>query len=682
MKCPLKLIIFIGLLLVNISRLTAQHDDWRSYLEQLAEEEMSSELIENIFQELLMLENEPLNLNSVTREQLERMPLLNYEQAVGIYGFLDKNRPVYTVYELRNVPQLDFNTVQLILPFFYVGEVEKEKTTLAEMLKWGKNEVQMRFDKTLNQRAGYAHYSDSILERYPNRKYRGEDFYHSLKYSFAYRDKIQFGLVGEKDAGEPFWQKGYTKGYDHYGFHLLVRDIGNLKTLALGDYRLSFGQGLVLNNDFTIIKSWASNNIIKSTTEPRRHHSTAEYGFFRGVAAVYQINKVNLTAFYSNKQFDANLSLIGEMTSFKTDGLHRTPLEMEKKNNTREQVAGGNINYRNGALQVGGSVVYHKYSRWLNPKLNEYNIYYLRDNSNVNASIDYSYRLRLLTIAGETAIAGNGAVATTNMIQYSPSYTFALSALYRHLPVTYNALHAGAFMENSRVQNEQGLFIGTTFNPVRKVSATAYVDLFKFPWLKSQVDAPSDGMEVYLLSSYNMNKSNSFEIRYRYKQKEQNAYYPDKDTKTVLPYNTQKARLRWNANAGRGWSFRTTADFAIYSQRHFKTESGYMISQNMSHRGNSKVQGDFFAGYFNSDSYAARLYSYERNIMSTFYMPSFYGEGLRFALSGRYNITSNLSFSVKAAHTQYFNRESIGSGTELIEGKSRTDIYTFLRWKF
>ena len=32
--------------------------------------------------------------------------------------------------------------------------------------------------------------------------------------------------------------------------HLIVREVGKLKTFVLGDYRLSFGQGLVLNNDF------------------------------------------------------------------------------------------------------------------------------------------------------------------------------------------------------------------------------------------------------------------------------------------------------------------------------------------------------------------------------------------------------------------------------------------------
>lgn len=684
MKSQALITLLVYAFCVHFVPLTAQTNDWRSHLEQLAEdeEELDAATIENMFQELTMLESNPMNLNTVSREQLERFPMLTFEQATNLADFLEKNRPVYTVFELRNASYLDFNTVELILPFFYVGEMEKIESSVHEMLRYGRNEVQFRFDKTLNKRAGYGEFSDSILQRFPNRKYRGEDFYTSLKYSFTYRDKIQFGLLGEKDAGEPFFRKGYPKGYDHYGFHLIVRDIGKLRTLALGDYRLSFGQGLILNNDFSLPKAWAINNIIRRTQDPKRHFSTAESGFFRGTAAVFQIDKVIVTAFYSNKRFDANLSNEGFITSFKIDGYHRTPGEMEKKHNAREEVTGVNINYRKDRFQIGVSGVYHSYNRVYYPTVQEYNYYYLRGSSNMNASIDYSYRFRRLSFAGETAIAKNNAVAATNMIQYAPSNLFSLSVLYRHFPVSYNALHARAFSETARVQNENGLYVGATFSPARKVSVTSYIDVFRFPWVRSQVDKPSKGVEAYFLGTYTVSRNSDFELRYRYKQREQNVRYPDENSRTVLPYNTQKIRLRYNNTLNSGWNFRTTVDVALYSQKHFPTETGYMLSQNIGYRGSDKIRGDLYFGYFSSESFAARLYSYERNILNTFYMPSFYGEGLRMALSGRYDFTSRLSFSAKIGHTRYFDRETIGSGTELIQGNSRTDVFTYLRWRF
>ena len=171
-----------------LSAIHTQTNDWRTYLEQLAEEEMDEASLETMFEELSFREQNPMNLNSVTRDELERFPLLSFNQATAIADFLEKNRPIYTVFELRNVYMLDIATVELILPFFYVGEVVSERKkplNVEEAIKYGRHNVQMRLDKTLTKRAGYGEFSDSILAKYPNQKYLGEDFYHSLKYSFT-----------------------------------------------------------------------------------------------------------------------------------------------------------------------------------------------------------------------------------------------------------------------------------------------------------------------------------------------------------------------------------------------------------------------------------------------------------------------------------------------------------------
>lgn len=671
---------FFGL---NHVHLASQTRDWRTYLEQLAEDDMDAATIENMYEELLQFESNPMNLNTVSLEQLERFPLLSAEDAADIHDFLVKNRPVYSVYELRNVPRIEYSTVELILPFFYAGEPGKKKSpAIGEMLKKGRHTVQARYDKTLTKRAGYGEFSDSILQRYPNRKYQGEDFYLSSRYAFAYRDKVQLGITMEKDPGESLWKNDSVKGFDHYGFHLVLRDIGKMKVTALGDYRLSFGQGLVLNNDFVASKSWGTESIIRQTQAPKRHFSMAEYGYFRGAATALSFGDVTATVFYSNKKIDANLSSAGDITSFKTDGYHRTLLEIEKKNNTREQVAGANVNYRKNRLQIGVSGVYYAFDRTYRPTLQNYNRYYLRDSASMNAGIDYSYRLPRLLLAGETAVAENGAVATLNAAHYYFSQLFSITALYRFYPVSYNALYANAFSEGSRVQNENGWYLGSTLRPLPKVSVSTYIDLVRFPWLKSGIDTPSKSVDYYLLGAYAFSPSSYFELRYKYKQKEKNEAYPDSKSRSVLPYDTQKLRLRYSNTLRNGWNFRTSADFVRYKEKYFDAESGYMISQNIGYRGKEKINGDVFFGYFNADSYDVRSYSYERNLLNTFYMPSFYGNGYRVSVSFKYLIRPQLSLSLKAAQTRYFDRDVIGSGTEEINGNKRTEVFSLLQWQF
>ncbi len=685
MKYRILILLLIILFKGTVAQVKGQNQTWREYLEQLAEGGMDGTTIENMYEELTSLENNPMNLNAVTRDELQRFPLLSIDQSLAIADFLEKNRPVYTVYELRNVIALDYATIERILPFFYVGKVaDRKQETLSEIIKNGKNEIQSRFDKTLTPRAGYGYFSDSILTRYPNRKYLGEDFYTSLKYSFAYKDKIQFGIIGEKDAGEPFLKTGYSKGYDHYGFHLIVRDMGILKTLALGDYRLSFGQGLVLNNDFMISKSGTSNTVIRNTIKPKRHFSTAENGFFRGAAAAIGIKNITITAFYSNKNIDATISKEGNITSFKTDGYHRVPLDMEKKNNTREEVTGMNIDYRNNRFQVGINGLYHRYNRLYNPVLHDYNTYYLRDSRNTNGSIDYSYRFYRFVFAGETAISQNGAAATINALEWNPAtpYIGSVSLLYRNYSKAYQACYANAFSESSHVQNEEGLYIGSTLYPFSRTSLTMFIDIVRFPWLRYNVDKPSSAVDFYAMVSCFLSENSIFDIRYKIKRKEKNTTYPDNTTTSVLPYMTHKFRLRYTKTFKKGWNMRTTIDMNMHQIKYFPKEYGYLLAQNIGYDVNNKISSDFFAGYFHTDTYNTRVYSCERNILNTFYMPSFYGKGIRITLSARYAILRNVILSVKGGLTRYSDRDTIGSGTEQIDGNLRTDIYTYLRWKF
>ncbi len=676
--------ILVTLCLSMVSKLHAQTNDWRSHIEQLVEEEIDELSIENMFEELSYIEQNPLNLNAITREELERFPLLSLNQANAIADFLEKNRPVYTVFELRNVYMLDFSIVEFILPFFYVGKLAQKKGpfNLGEIIKHSRHNLQLRFDKTLNNRAGYGNFSDSILSKSPNRKYLGEDFYHSLKYSIFYRDKFQAGIVAEKDAGEPFWRPDNNKGYDHYGFHFILRDVGKLKTLALGDYRLSFGQGLVLNNDFMLGKGFFTNNIMRQTTAPKRHFSTAESSFFRGAAAVVRLQNVDVTMFFSNKHIDANVSSDEEITSFKSDGYHRVPLDMTKRNNTREQVMGANVNYRVNRFQIGVSGIHHAFNRMFNPTLRYYNIDYWRGRQSMNLGIDYSYRFSKFNLTGETARSQNGAIAHIHIVQYNPSSLASFTVSYRDYPTNYQAMYAKAFAEGGRVQNERGVYIGTMFYPFAKVTVSMYGDIVSFPTPKHNIQEPSSALDLYALATYNFTRDTFFEVRYKFKRKEKNTKYPDDKTTTVLPYQNNKLRLRYLKTLRSGWYFRTTLDLANYQVLYFPQEFGYMISENFGHRGHKKIQGDGFFGYFKSDTFNARLYSYERNILSTFYMPSFYGEGFRAALSLRWNIQENLSFSVKCSQTRYLDRDVISSGTEQIDGNKRTDIFTYLVFKF
>ena len=94
-----------------------------------------------------------------------------------------------------------------------------------------------------------------------------------------------------------------------------------LKTLAIGDYKVSFGQGLVISNDFTPGRSSIVAQAERRSNGFRRHFSTNENDYFRGVASTLVLKQVYISLLYSYRKLDAGVDNY-EVSTFKTDGLH------------------------------------------------------------------------------------------------------------------------------------------------------------------------------------------------------------------------------------------------------------------------------------------------------------------------------------------------------------------------
>lgn len=265
-------------------------DKWKEYVDNLADDAAGSEKLETLYTELSYLSEHPFDLNRVTEEQLSRLPFLSDKQVEQILRYRKRVRSFVSVYELKAIYGMDYATVELLYPFVYIGEkpVDKRKLSVKNMLKYGNNELILRYDNCFQQKSGYQSYPDSVLQKYPNRKYLGEPFYSSLRYSYRFDERLMWGFVAEKDAGEPFWTDQH-KGFDYYSFHFLLKSHKAIKTLALGDYKLSFGQGLVLSHDFSPSRAAMVTQAERRTSGIRRHYSTNEQDFFRGAAATLGI---------------------------------------------------------------------------------------------------------------------------------------------------------------------------------------------------------------------------------------------------------------------------------------------------------------------------------------------------------------------------------------------------------
>lgn len=679
----LSIILLINSYYAN-SQIEYSVDKWMEYVEELALETEDTERIESLYADLSYLTEHPFDLNAVTEEQLKRLPFLSDRQIEQLLSYRKRYGNMVSIYELKNIEDIDFQTISLLLPFVYIGDnlVEKRLLTVKNLLKYGRNELQIRYDQCFQQKKGYGEQTDSILLLYPNRKYRGEPFYHSLRYSYTFEDRLQAGFVAEKDVGEPFWN-AYHKGYDFYSAHLFLKDINWLKSLAIGDYKMSFGQGLVISNDFSPSRTAVVAQAERRTNGFRKHFSTNEQDFFRGVASTITIKNLDISVFYSYRKMDAAVDSL-TFTSLKTDGLHRLQRDWEKRKTITMQVYGGNIRYATPHFHVGLTALSYSFGKFkMDPDPKPYNLFYFKGSNNFNIGVDYMLKSNRIKFYGETSLSKNGAISTLNALQLTPASYISFLVLYRYYDRRYQALFGNAFSQGSTVQNEQGVYMGLQLTPIAHWKLSVYADLFRFPWLKYGIDAPSGGQEYMAQIDYTPSRNFSTYLRYKYRQKEKNGTFENDNLLRINPYKQHRIRFQQVYNFSSPFIFKTSLDGILFDDPIKKLNKGIMISQSIGWKPTTlPLQMDGYLAWFHTDDYNSRVSSYEKNILYAFNMPSFYGDGMRFALTFRLDIWKRLSLSAKLAHTHYWDRDLIGTDTEEISGSDKTDLYALLRWKF
>ncbi len=628
---------------------------------------------ENELEELSNRLQEPVNLNSATREQLEQFPFLSDIQIEHLLAYIYIHGQMETIYELQLVEELDRQTIQYLLPFVCIKAINNEpafrwKTMLKDAGRYGKNEVLTRLDIPFYKRKGYEH------------TYLGPSVYNSVKYTFRYRDQLYAGGVAEKDAGEPFAALHNSYGYDYYSFYLLLQNCGRLKSLAVGNYRLSFGQGLVMSTDYLMGKTIYASSFNNRSTGIKKHSSTDEYNYFRGVATTVALTKrLSVSAFYSHRNMDGVVT-DGEITSVYKTGLHRSRKEADKKNLLTSQLTGGNVSYQQNHIRLGITGVYYVFNRPYEPELTGYSKYNIHGNHFYNLGIDYAYRWRRFSFQGETAIGKQG-WASLNRLQYSPVQDIQFMLIHRFYSYDYWAMYAHSFGEGSTVQNEQGYYVGLETTPFSRWRFFVSFDLFSFPWKKYRINKPSRGTDGLIQATFTPRTNLSMYLKYRYKQKERDLT-GSKGTLT-LPIFHHQLRYRLNYSLNDVFSSRTTLDYNHFHSQDRAATKGYQVTQMISSQLPwTRLFADVQGSYFCTDDYDSRVYVSEKGLLYTFYTPSFQGRGFRCAVRLRYELNKHWLFITKFGETIYLNRNEIGSGNDLIYGNKKADIQMQLRIKF
>ena len=588
---------------------------WEKYLSAvMTAEDMDSEEWQLNYDLLCELEQHPININKATREDLEQLPFLSAQQVEALMEYKYRYGGMKSLAELMMIREIEPQMRKLLGCFIYAGEESKSK-------------IRTKHELIACYKVDYRHW---------------------FRYQMEQGDKLKLGLVASQDADEPFFSGKNKLGYDYYSPYLQLKKLGRLETLVLGNFRVSMGMGMVMNNSFSLGKIATLQNLGRNANGLRAH-SSRSLGFLQGAGATINLGRgIKTTAFVSYTPMDATLNSDGSARTIITTGYHRTETELAKKNNLHALKTGGTIKYNGGRVHLALNALYAHLDRRLSPsKTQLYNYFKPEGADFVNASVDYGYRGRRFTLNGETAIDGNGHIATINTISLTTNSGLNLMALQRFYSYQYTSLDAQSYSDCGRVQNESGVYIGLSWQLSPKWQLAAYADYAYHPWSLYRKASSSYSLDNLMQCSFT---SNHWKLMARYRLK---AYEKEHRARISAEYTTEN------------FSARTQFDGGYCAENE---ERGVMLSGNLAYayhwfRMNAGV------GYFNTDSYNSRVYLYESGPLYTYSMQQFYGEGMRYWLMLRANLGKHFMLTAKVGVTNCFDR------------KDKTDIDLQLRMK-
>ncbi len=673
-------------LLIFPFMLSAQEEDLPSHIENIVEQIAESREDEDfsfLYENFVSLSQNKLNLNTVTKEQLSELYFLSEEQIENFMYYQYTYKPFLSVYELSVIDGFDEQTIKTLLLFAEINNSAQIDTfSVGDYLKNGVHEIYSKTNYTVERRAGYKNVDEETLQKNPNKSYLGGPIAQTVRYSFDAKNKLIFGITMEKDAGEPFWNS-HQKGFDYYAPYLQLNNLWKLDKIVVGNFSASFGYGLVLNTNFSMGKSSYVLNVLPKSSGLSRSASSNEYRFFRGVGATFAIKRnLHFSAFYSNKKLDAT-PIVGtdNFSSIKTDGYHRTELEMGKKNVLRQQVGGANFNFQKGVFQGGITAVGVLLADSLVPTSNYYNQYYFSGKRQFNVSANYAVNMPKWKFFGETAFSfSHNAMATLNGMFFSPISRVRFIAIQRYYSEKYQAWYGNSFGENSSPCNESGFYVGAEVLPFGHFRFSAYYDAFRFPWFKSGVAMSSEGNDALVQVDFTPKDNLSMYLRYKYKENEKNT--TESGITYLSPYGKHSCKYVLKYGIGENVKFQNTVEWNRTESEKGAMSSGFAIEQNIGAVvPHSPFSVNVHYVFFDAPNYANRIYFYEKDVLYVFSVPSLYGKGNRICLNLSAKLKSGFSCAFKMAYTKYIDRETIGSSLEQIDGNHRTDLTLLLRWR-
>ncbi|HRW22203.1 MAG TPA: hypothetical protein P5509_09525, partial [Bacteroidales bacterium] len=171
--------------------------------------------------------------------------------------------------------------------------------------------------------------------------------------------------------------------------------------------------------------------------------------------------------------------------------------------------------------------------------------------------------------------------------------------------------------------------------------------------------------------------------RVKLETKERNYSEQEYGVQQLEEYRNFRVRYNISIRPESRFEFKTRIEYVNYKEEYSEAEHGFLLTQVINYRPSKlPLRLSTHFAIFNTDTYNARLYSWEPDVLYAFSVPAYYSQGTRVALLLKYDAFNNFSIWLRFANTFYYDKDVIGSGLSEVQGNNKSEVKFQIRYTF
>jgi len=577
--------------------------DINSEWEDLFIPEEESEQITEKTEELLRLKKDKIDINKAVFEELVKLPWLSPIDVDKILEFR-KDHNLKNKQSLKNAG-ISSKKVNKILPY----------------IEFEKKHYPLNFEYRV--RTQYS----STNEYNPPLK-----FYQRVRGSWK---NYSFHFLNQKDSGE----KNYL---DYYSGSLVAENLAFINKLVVGNYRLSFGQGIIFSPKLGLAKGYnTTKQPIKSSSSLRSNTSASENFSLFGTAARFLFKDFSIIPYYSNYDLDATIENY-MVTSIYDLGYHRTDTEKEKKDKLNEQMYGCNITYgKRNQISLHAHHIEFEHPFADNDVEQINNIF----------GIEYRYFYKNYYFFGESAYSKEKFANIAGI--FFEVNDFKNLLIYRNFENHFPTFHGNPFHVGGEFDNEHGIYCGIDFNLLNDLEIRLYFDLYKFPAGSFYTDIPSYGTDKLLAIT---KKWQQTEMRFIYKNDLKEKWKNVEEESKLYQIERSRFRLDIKHDLSNNIRFKFRIEYSFHDYIDAEIyDKGFLLFEEIRFDFTENLKNYFRIAQYHSGD--IQIFMYENDINGVMQNSQFQGDGIAGYFLLKYDLWQHYSFQFKYSQ-EFWKRET------------------------